>query len=404
MNRRPTDKVATLSAHPKVDPVSQELLAFHAVFVAPFLFYSVVSPESKKAAKVPSAFNLPVPGMKGSKMMHDFGVSRLHTVIMDLPLTLDPRNLVRGLPVLSYDATASARFGVFPRYEPHNAQWFETKACIVFHTANCWTSTPKTQSSAEPTSVHLLLCRLTSANVVFRAANIPTPESSAVPPEYTEEDQCRLYYYKFELPPDGEEKRIRHQWALSAIPFEFPTLPQAHSMQEARYVYGASTGGNYTEALGKAAKIDYLAKVDVLELIRRGLAAPPPAVVGCVDRRTIQQILHDDDPSDPIKLFQMPPGWYAQEPRFVPRRDATAEDDGWLLTYVFDESQLDEDGECRPDARSELWIIDAVSMKTVVAKVKLPQRVPYGLHGTFFSEWEIQNQRPCLRYRSLDQE
>jgi hypothetical protein len=40
-------------------------------------------------------------------------------------------------------------------------------------------------------------------------------------------------------------------------------------------------------------------------------------------------------------------------------------------------------------------------MKTVVARVKLPQRVPYGLHGNWFSEEEILNQRPVERIRSL---
>jgi hypothetical protein len=62
--------------------------------------------------------------------------------------------------------------------------------------------------------------------------------------------------------------------------------------------------------------------------------------------------------------------------------------------YVFDESQLLEDGSAPASARSELWIIDARSMQNVVARVYLPQQVPYGLHGTFFSRAQIAAQRP----------
>lgn len=100
----------------------------------------------------------------------------------------------------------------------------------------------------------------------------------------------------------------------------------------------------------------------------------------------------------------MPKGWYAQESRFVPRRDGESEDDGWLLTYVFDEGQLDVvTGEVRVDVdvRSELWVIDAKGMREVVCRVVLPQRVPYGLHGNWFSEDEVLGQRAVERFREV---
>ncbi|KAI3392292.1 hypothetical protein diail_5900 [Diaporthe ilicicola] len=407
------------TAHPRVDPVTKELIAFHSVFINPFCYYSIVPPSQPKrpsskqqhSAAAPR-FSMPVPGVKAPKMMHDFGASRNHTVILDLPLTLDPRNLARGIPVLSYDSRGKARYGVFPRYRPDLVQWFETNPCVIFHTANCWDTITHTGTingaEIQETSVNLLACRLTSASLVFSAGNLPTPAVKPVPPEYAEEEQCRLYYYNFPLSAnDGTDMpghRIRHQWALSAISFEFPTLSPNHSMSEARYVYGCSTGdASYTVALGKAAKIDYLAKMDVATLIERGVQHPPQPIRGCVDTRTVAEIRASRDPDDPIKLFKMPDGWFAQEPRFVPRRESErrSEDDGWLLTYVFDESQLDADGECDGDAVSELWIIDAMNMKDIVARVQLPQRVPYGLHGSWFPEEEINAQRPFTALRTL---
>lgn len=355
--------------------------------------------------------------------MHDFGVSSSHTIIMDLPLSLDPINLAKNKPVVAYDPTQPSRFGVFPRYEPDKICWYETNACCIFHTANSWESTFTNFATVQQDfkAVNMLACRLTSAALVFSAGDLAAPiPIHRLPARNQEEEQCRLYYYQFLLPPDPEQTRsqnlgsgvvdnesckhptINHQWALSAIPFEFPSVRDSVSMSVARYIYGCSvSGSSFGAALGRAVKINSLVKVDVETLIQRGQNNPPMPITGCVDTRSIAEILASKDPKDPIKIFMMPHGWYAQESRFVPRRDGISEDDGWLLSYVFDESQLGEDGECLPDAKSELWIIDAKNMNDVVAKIHLPQRVPYGLHGNWFTEENILNQRPVERVRTL---
>lgn len=346
--------------------------------------------------------------------MHDFGVSRTHTIIMDLPLSLDPLNLLRNIPVVSYDPNSRSRFGIFPRYQPDRIRWFETKACCIFHTANSWDSTTDdcVTSLHQVPIVNMLVCRLTSAALVFSAgdlaAPIPLPTAAG---QIQEEEQCRLYFYQFVLlSPSGidrdqnttAENIISHQWALSAIPFEFPSLRESVSMSAAKYIYGCSMSkDSFGAALGRAVKINALVKVDVEILIQRGLSNPPKQVSGCVDQRSITEILNSDDATDPIKVFKMPDGWYAQEPRFVARHNGNSEDDGWLLSYVFDESQLDSAGECIRGARSELWIIDAKDMKSVVGRVYLPQRVPYGLHGSWFPEEQIQNQRPVKTLRRI---
>ncbi|KAI4117612.1 MAG: hypothetical protein LQ338_007516 [Usnochroma carphineum] len=396
------------TAHPRVDPESKELLLFHSTFVPPYVHYSIVTPTSKESSLSHVAsetlFNAPIPGIQSAKMMHDFGVSKAHSIIMDLPLSLDPLNLAKNKPVVAYDPTSRARFGIFPRYQPEKARWFETRACCIFHTANSWDtlSTDLTSGEQRVESVNMLACRLTSASLVFSAGALAAPvPTTSVPDHEREEEQCRLYYYNFSLDSD-KKNAIRHQWALSAIPFEFPSLRDSVSMSAARYIYGCSVSdASFGAALGRAVKMDALVKMDVGTLIARGKSNPPTSISGCVDSRDVSKIMNSGEVNDPIKIFKMPEGWYAQESRFVPRQDGINEDDGWLLSYVFDESQLQEDGECRPDAKSELWIIDAKSMAKVVAKVHLPQRVPYGLHGNWFSREDVQNQRPIERLRSL---
>jgi carotenoid cleavage dioxygenase len=66
------------------------------------------------------------------------------------------------------------------------------------------------------------------------------------------------------------------------------------------------------------------------------------------------------------------------EPVFVAREGATAEDDGWLLTFVH---ELD---------RAEFVVLDAQDLRRgPVARVPLPQRVPLGFHGNWVSDRSV---------------
>jgi carotenoid cleavage dioxygenase-like enzyme len=450
------------TAHPKVDPKTKEMFMFHACFAPPYVQYSVLPNQAATGDSTSPAqeklLNAAVPGISGGKMMHDFGCSSSHAIIMDLPLTLDPANQLRGKPPVTYDSDKPSRFGIFPRRNPEEVRWFETDACCIFHTANSWDDL---DVAGKPVAVNMLACRLTSATMVFATGNIAAPAEKDIagamarnkkrmpffskyndtpegniwersgsvespadekepllriisleedsPSDSAEEeedfdvDQCRLYYYNFSL----STNTIIHQWALTAIPFEFPSVHPELEMSQARYIYGCSTTStSFGSALGKATKIDALVKIDATTLIDRGRANPPRSVVGIVDNRSMVQILESPDPRDPVRVFQMPEGWYAQEPRFVPTASKRAEDDGFLVFYAFDEAQLTEEGGVPDDedearrAKSELWIVDAGDMRTVVARVMLPQRVPYGLHGAWFSSEQVREQRPVESVRS----
>lgn len=396
------------TAHPRIDPTTGELILFHSTFAPPFVHYSIVPatfPPSipRTPLETPSRLlNAPIPGIKSAKMMHDFGVSLGHTIIMDLPLSMDLLNLAKNKAAVAFDLQGKSRFGVFPRYDPGSVRWFETKPCCIFHTANTWDEKGKSKSGElETTAVNLLACRMTSAAIVYSTGNLLAPQVTGVLPSISEELQCRLYYYQFGM--KSQLNDIKHQFALSAVPFEFPSIRDETSMSATRYVYGCSTSQDcFDPALGRTAKIDCLVKMDVETLIKRGRKDPSlTPVSGCVDMRTVDEVLASKDPSDPIQVFRLPAKHYAQESRFVSRFDPQSEDDGWILTYVFDESQLDADGECGPDARSELWIVDARDMKTIVCKIHLPMRVPYGLHGTYFAEHQVLNQRPVETIRGL---
>jgi carotenoid cleavage dioxygenase len=68
------------------------------------------------------------------------------------------------------------------------------------------------------------------------------------------------------------------------------------------------------------------------------------------------------------------PGRMFLEPVFVPRSPDAAEDDGWILAYVYD----------APSNASEVVILHAQDFSAdPIARIHLPQRVPFGFHGNW---------------------
>jgi carotenoid cleavage dioxygenase len=62
------------------------------------------------------------------------------------------------------------------------------------------------------------------------------------------------------------------------------------------------------------------------------------------------------------------------EPVFVPRAPDAAEDEGWIMAYVYD----------APTNKSEVVIVDAQDFTAPPrARIHLPQRVPFGFHGNW---------------------
>lgn len=77
------------------------------------------------------------------------------------------------------------------------------------------------------------------------------------------------------------------------------------------------------------------------------------------------------------KAHNLGAGRYGGEPVFVPAAGGSSEDDGYLLSFVYDEA----------DGVSELVIVDASTMSDEpVARIHLPVRVPAGFHGSWIGD------------------
>jgi all-trans-8'-apo-beta-carotenal 15,15'-oxygenase len=103
----------------------------------------------------------------------------------------------------------------------------------------------------------------------------------------------------------------------------------------------------------------------------------------------LQAILKLDLDSGERQLWSAAPRGYVSEPIFVPRPTTSAEqlvgaeDDGWLLTVVFDAA-------CD---RSDVVILDARDLnRGPIARLHLKHHIPYGLHGSFTPQCFGKNQ------------
>ena len=84
-----------------------------------------------------------------------------------------------------------------------------------------------------------------------------------------------------------------------------------------------------------------------------------------------------DMQSGTSEAHELQNGRVGGEPVFVPAAGASAEDDGYLMSFVYDPAEN----------KSELVIIDASNVAAdPVARVHLPTRVPAGFHGSWVAD------------------
>ncbi len=120
----------SMTAHPKVCPVTGELIAFSYLSPEPpYLHYIRIGADGV----LQQLEGIEIPNMV---MMHDFNVTQNHVVFMDLPVCFNLEALETGMP-FQFNREAGARLGVMPRNGTNaDVRWFEIDPCYVFHPVN----------------------------------------------------------------------------------------------------------------------------------------------------------------------------------------------------------------------------------------------------------------------------
>lgn len=123
------------TAHPKVDPVTGELISFVSGWAPPFVRYLVTGPDGTTTVDI--TVDLP-----HSVMLHDLAITATRSVLFDLNVGYDLSMLADGhrIPIRWHD-DRPARIGVLPRHGGA-ATWFEIEPCFVQHVVNAWDEGP----------------------------------------------------------------------------------------------------------------------------------------------------------------------------------------------------------------------------------------------------------------------
>jgi carotenoid cleavage dioxygenase len=296
---------SNMTAHPKLDPKTAELVFFGYDFSDVHLRYHVADASGALVHSTEIATPRPT-------MMHDFAVTASRVVFMDFPVVFDLNLVAQGRRIpYAWQDGLPARLGVMPRRGTNaDVVWIDIDPCYVYHPFNAF-------DSGEQIVIDVVRHEHT-----FHESDIFMP---GVPP--------RVERWTI----DPKARRVSTQ-VLDARGQEFPRVDSRVECHPHRYGYAAAV----TQEVGRAPQFGNLYKHD------------------------FQTGAHQE--------HDVGPGCAAGEGVFVPV--GKGEDEGYVLSVVYDAATH----------RSHVRVIDAQNFAAPpVARVELPQRVPFGFHGNFIA-------------------
>ncbi len=121
-----------MTAHPKIDPATGEMIFFGYSPLPPYLQYYVVDGNGEIVHH--EVIDIPNP-----VLMHDFAVTRNYTIFLDSPVIFDVEAMFRGEPGIRWEPDKGTRLGVLPRRgKASQVRWFDIDSCSVVHFYNAW--------------------------------------------------------------------------------------------------------------------------------------------------------------------------------------------------------------------------------------------------------------------------
>lgn len=264
-----------ISAHPKVDDRTGELMFFNYSKCAPFMHYGVVGPNGKLALYQP----VPLPG---PRLPHDMVFSEHWSILNDLPVFWDPELLKRDVHATRLHEGLPARFALVPRHggEP---RWFEAAPTYVLHFLNAYEEGDEV-----------------IVDGYFQENPTPEPLENADGyghlMAFVDEHSFRpkLHRWRFNL-ADGTTREDHLDERL----LEFGTINQKFAGHPYRYAYSTTTKPGWFLFTG---------------FVKHDLVTGESSSV------------------------QLAAGRYASEAPFAPRIGAVDEDDGYLVSFIIDEN------------------------------------------------------------------
>jgi carotenoid cleavage dioxygenase len=267
-----------ISAHPKVDGRTGELLFFNYSKHAPYMHYGVVDDRGKRVHYIPVA-------LPGPRLPHDMSFSEHYAILNDFPVFWNPKLLEKNIHAVRLDRNLPSRFAIVPRRgKVDEVRWFEAKPTYVLHFMNAFEEGDEVvldgyfEEDPSPPP-------LQAGPAGFEQMMAFLDQSSTKP---------RLYRWRFDL----RTGKTREEQLDDRL-LEFGTINQAYAGRRHRYIYSTMTVPGWF-------LFDTFVKHDL-----------------------------DQRKSWAVKLAS---GRFGSEPVFAPRIGAKAEDDGYLVSFVIDEN------------------------------------------------------------------
>jgi carotenoid cleavage dioxygenase len=267
-----------ISAHPKVDDRTGELMFFNYSKHAPYMHYGVVDRSGKLTHYVP----VPLPG---PRLPHDMIFSEHWSIVNDLPLFWDAELLKRDIHAARMHDGLPSRFALIPRHgRTEDIRWFEAAPTYILHFLNAYEDGDEVVMDA-----------------YFQEEPMPAPLENAGPyghmMAYVDEHSFKpkLHRWRFNL-ADGTTREER----LDDRILEFGMINQRYAGQRHRYVYSSTAKPGW--------------------FLFNGF------------------VKHDLETGRSSQL-QLEDGRYASEAPFAPRINAVDEDDGYLVSFITDENR-----------------------------------------------------------------
>lgn len=264
-----------VSAHPKVDDRTGELLFFNYGTDAPYMHYGVVDDQNQLVHYI----DVPLPG---PRLPHDMAFTENYAILGDFPLFWEPELLAKGAHVARYHPELPTRFAVIPRRgQTADIRWFEAESTFVLHFVNAYED---------------------GGSIVIDGffQGDPAPADNGLGDTWQ-----RAFRF---LALDRMQARL-HRWRLDLATGLVKEEPLSDSITEFGMINAAYAGRPHRYSYAASGKpgwflFDGLVKHDV--------------ITGVEER------------------FDFGDGVYGSETAMAPRVGGTAEDDGYLVTLTTD--------------------------------------------------------------------
>ncbi|WP_156472039.1 carotenoid oxygenase family protein [Sphingorhabdus sp. M41] len=269
-----------ISAHPKVDEATGELLFFNYSTKTPYLHYGVVGPDNKLKHFIP----IPLPG---PRLPHDMAFTENYAIFNDCPLYWKPELIERNLYIPAYHPDEPTRFGIIPRMgQPEDIKWFEAKPTYVLHWSNAY---------EEGDEVVL--------DGYFQNEPVPPPLTDFPSGYESMGASIDLHSFKPELHRwrfNMKTGETREETLFDDYPVEFGMINQQIAGQPFRYVYSVTGEPGWFLFNG---------------LTKHDLKTGEAEHLSFGEQR------------------------FGSEAPFIPRANAQSEDDGYLISFITDMGQ-----------------------------------------------------------------